>query len=385
MYILKKYLLDQKNGIETDLAWTERFARLMGLSVRGKSMIVCCIQLKNVKASENLDGIAQEAAAALEIRDCCFTQMEALSCAGAITLPDTPGVLWLEKFCDRFRTCMKEHLPSGTLVTMGVSLPADRIEMIPGLFNQADLALFNQIYDGADKSYLYEKEQGKSRQGRFQEIEHLKELNRGIEERDSGLFQIALRHMFDDIIRQRLGRTCLRRVLVELMAILFSVGLDEDIPFILQDEKNNSVLNFEFVYHMESIEREYESFLDVFLKIIHYLNQKEKRLLTYSNKVRCVMDYIEAYYDTHLELGVLADQAELSTNYLCYLFKKETGFRIVEYINLVRMEHAKDFIRSGGFSAAQVGEKVGFTDPSYFCTMFKRYTGSTITEYRNRG
>lgn len=384
MYILKKYLMDQKNTIETNLALTERFARLMGLPARGKSIVFCCIQLKDAAACRDLEGAAQDAAALLEIADSCFAQTDATSCLGALTLPDIPGVMSLEKLCDSFRAAMGEKMPPQTPITMGVSCPASRISEIPKLFNQADLALFNQVYDGAGKSYLYEKEQSKMSRGAFREFEHLKELTRGIEQRDSGLFRIALRHMFDDMIRQRLGRAALRRVLVELMAMLFSVGLDEDIPFVLRDEKNNAALNFEFVYHMESIELEYESFLDVFLKMIQYLNQKEKRLTAYSSKVRCVMDCIESHYEEHLELAFLADAVDLSTNYLCYLFKKETGFRIVEYINLVRMEHAKELIRTGKFSAAQVGEKVGFMDSSYFCTMFKRYTGSTVTEYRNR-
>lgn len=384
MYSIKKYLMDQRNGIETNLALTERFARLMGLVSRGKSIVFCCIQLKSAAICENPDRAAQNAAALLEIRDSCFTQVNAMSCLGAITLPDVPGVMSLERLCDRFRAAMKENLPPGTLVTMGVSRPAVLIGQIPDLFTQADLALFNQIYDGADRSYLYEKEQGRMNRGTFREIEHLRELRRGIELRDPGLFQIALRHMFDDMIGQRLGRAALRRTLVELMAMLFSVGLDEDIPFVLRDEKNNTALNFEFVYHMESIELEYESFLDVFLKMIQYLNQKEKRLIAYSSKVRCVMDCIESHYEERMELAALADTVGLSTNYLCYLFKKETGFRIVEYINLVRMEHAKDLIRGGRLSAAQVGEKVGFMDSSYFCTMFKRYTGYTVTEYRNR-
>lgn len=83
-------------------------------------------------------------------------------------------------------------------------------------------------------------------------------------------------------------------------------------------------------------------------------------------------------------LPALTEQAELSTNYLCHLFKKETGFRVVEYINLIRMERAKELLRARGLSAAQTADAVGFSDTAYFCTMFKRYTGLTVTDFRNR-
>lgn len=378
--VLENYLMSVQSGSATRTQ-SERFARMMGLQIRGKSMIgICILMEKSVLAEEA--ATVERILRSMGVVEACFVPGGERRFLGAATLRDVPGPRGLERLCDGLREELKALGGREMSVTLGVSLSGTEPDLVEDLLEQADLAAFYHIYDGTDRTYLWGQANCRPGSGTFREVEHLGELNKAITQLDPKLMEIALQHMFRDIAQCRLGRSQLRRVLVEVMALLFSAGLDGDIPFLLGAE-GNAALNFEFINHIESIETEYESFLAVFLQMIQYLWQKKQRVRQYSSKVRRVMGYIEENYWEKLELSVLAEKVGLSANYLCYLFKKETGFRVVEYVNLIRMERAKELIRDQGLSAAQAAEQVGFADTAYFCTMFKRYTGLTVTEYRN--
>lgn len=383
--VLENYLMKAREPDGINLAASERFCRLMGLPARGRCILVLQVELAPAPDQSRRDcaRAAEQAVRAQGVGDVCFVPVDHQGYLGALTLPGDGSQRAVQALCSRLRESLKENFGQGCAVTIGASRTGTGPAKLPELVAQADAAAFCRIYDGADCTYLYGQATRAGGEKAFREMDHLSELNRGVSQLDPEHFQVALRHMFDDITACRLGRTQLYKVLVEVMALMFVVGLDADIPFIVRTGADTGLLNFEFVYHMESIEVEYESFLDVFLRIIRHIRQKDQRVRQYSSKVRRVMEHIEANYQNRLELSALAGLVDLSANYLCYLFKKETGFRLVEYVNLVRMEQAKKFLQTSELTAGQVGERVGFSDAAYFCTMFKRYTGHTITEYRN--
>lgn len=52
------------------------------------------------------------------------------------------------------------------------------------------------------------------------------------------------------------------------------------------------------------------------------------------------------------------------------------------YILQRRFEHAKDLLRGGRMTVAEVSDACGFHDVSYFCAVFKRATGTTPGSWR---
>ncbi len=70
-------------------------------------------------------------------------------------------------------------------------------------------------------------------------------------------------------------------------------------------------------------------------------------------------------------------------NYLCSLFKKETGGTFVQYILRRRIEEAKFFLRYTENSVADIASFYQFSSQSYFIRRFKEVTGQTPVQYRN--
>ncbi|MCI6605779.1 MAG: helix-turn-helix domain-containing protein [Clostridiales bacterium] len=70
----------------------------------------------------------------------------------------------------------------------------------------------------------------------------------------------------------------------------------------------------------------------------------------------------------------------MTPNYISRLFKLETGLNIVQYINYMKLERAKDMLANTTDSIKLVSLHLGFDEPSYF--NFNKTYGMNPTEYR---
>ena len=89
----------------------------------------------------------------------------------------------------------------------------------------------------------------------------------------------------------------------------------------------------------------------------------------------------EHYREEQLNLSQVSESIGLSAVYFCSLFKEETGFTFVEYLNLVRIEQAKTLLRDSNMKIYQIALEVGYSNPSYFYEVFKKLTGKRPREY----
>lgn len=100
------------------------------------------------------------------------------------------------------------------------------------------------------------------------------------------------------------------------------------------------------------------------------------------NEVAVVKNYIYQHYDEDLNLETLAEKVYLSSGYLSFIFKKETGMNLNRYIRVFRMEKAGELLKNTNMKVAQVSEKVGFSNVSYFCRSFREFYGKSPESYR---
>ncbi|MDO5136547.1 MAG: response regulator [Eubacteriales bacterium] len=108
----------------------------------------------------------------------------------------------------------------------------------------------------------------------------------------------------------------------------------------------------------------------------------ERSMSASRDEVAVVKNYIYVHYQEDLSLETLAEKVYLSSGYLSFIFKKETGMNLNRYIRVVRMEKAKDLLCTTNMKVAQISEKVGFSNVSYFCRSFREYYGSSPESYR---
>ena len=83
-----------------------------------------------------------------------------------------------------------------------------------------------------------------------------------------------------------------------------------------------------------------------------------------------------------LSLDELAKSLNLSASRLRHLFKDETGLSPVQYLNVQRMEKAKELLETTFLSVKEVMLKVGVKDKSHFIRGFKKVYGLSPSQYR---
>lgn len=94
-----------------------------------------------------------------------------------------------------------------------------------------------------------------------------------------------------------------------------------------------------------------------------------------STAVRRAVVAIEERYAEDLSLQELADAARVSRFHLSRIFRREVGVTITEYLQAVRVERAKQALRSGT-SVTQTAARVGMS-PAHLIRVFRERTGLT--------
>jgi len=100
--------------------------------------------------------------------------------------------------------------------------------------------------------------------------------------------------------------------------------------------------------------------------------------------VKKAQEFIETNFQNKITVDELASMLAVSRRNLERRFKKATANTVVEYIQRVKIEAAKQSLESSRENVNEVMYKVGYSDPKAFRTTFKRITGLSPVQYRNR-
>lgn len=97
----------------------------------------------------------------------------------------------------------------------------------------------------------------------------------------------------------------------------------------------------------------------------------------HSSAVKAKHTIDRIYSDPTLGLASLASQLNVTGPYLSRAFKKEYQQGISEYINKVRIGHAKELILRGNLNMKEIALRVGFSSDVNFIRVFKKYENTT--------
>ena len=83
-------------------------------------------------------------------------------------------------------------------------------------------------------------------------------------------------------------------------------------------------------------------------------------------------------------LSELSDEYHMSVCYLSHLFKKITGYSVMQYLSMCRLSLARQLLSETELSITEIVYASGFSDTSNFSRFFKREVGLSPIEYRRR-
>lgn len=100
--------------------------------------------------------------------------------------------------------------------------------------------------------------------------------------------------------------------------------------------------------------------------------------------VREAQQIIENNYREKMTVDELAGELAMSRRSLERRFKKATSNTVVEYLQRVKVEAAKNQLETSRKNVNEVMYEVGYSDTKSFRMVFKRFTGLSPVEYRNK-
>ncbi|MBE9044257.1 helix-turn-helix transcriptional regulator [Pleurocapsales cyanobacterium LEGE 10410] len=100
-------------------------------------------------------------------------------------------------------------------------------------------------------------------------------------------------------------------------------------------------------------------------------------------KLKAVIDYIQAHLEKNIRLGDLANAAQISSSYyFCRLFKQATGITPYQCVIRQRIELGKQLLKQPDLPIVEIALSCGFSSQSSFTTAFRKHMGVTPRYFR---
>ncbi|WP_462409561.1 response regulator transcription factor [Neobacillus sp. Marseille-QA0830] len=115
-------------------------------------------------------------------------------------------------------------------------------------------------------------------------------------------------------------------------------------------------------------------------KMIDWLITVRKE--TKHKAVEKACDYIKNNYFRDLSLQEVSEYVEMNPTYFSLLFKEEMNQSYIKYLTQMRMEKAKELLRSGQ-KVGEVSELVGYHSYKHFSELFKKHVGVKPGQFRD--
>lgn len=94
-----------------------------------------------------------------------------------------------------------------------------------------------------------------------------------------------------------------------------------------------------------------------------------------------VADYLESNLSSHVTIEQICRDNLIGRSQLQKIFKEHCNLGIIEYFSLLKINAAKEMIRTNRMNFTQISEHLGYTSIHYFSRQFKKVTGMTPSEY----
>jgi len=102
-----------------------------------------------------------------------------------------------------------------------------------------------------------------------------------------------------------------------------------------------------------------------------------------SSFVNNSITYIKNNFKNKISLEDIAHNVSISPFHFSRLFKKETGYSPYEYIIMIRLNHAKNLLKTSNMLIKTIAFDCGFNSESNFVITFKKHTNMSPRQFRN--
>lgn len=100
--------------------------------------------------------------------------------------------------------------------------------------------------------------------------------------------------------------------------------------------------------------------------------------------VDMIIRFLSDNLDKSFKTEDIAKHFNYSSSYLFNIFKKRTGYSLIHFFNLKKVQKACEYLKYTDLSVKEISYKMSFQDPLYFSRTFKKYIGVSPRTYRRQ-
>ena len=285
--------------------------------------------------------------------------------------------LFLENRLEQIISAVLKHL--NLSITIGVGNAKNGLYDIAASYKESLVALKNKLTEGMNRIITYcsvedleIKVNPFTAWHRNQLLIHMRTSDR------KEVFKL-IDQIFSEIRKENLHHEILYVICVELISVCMEFIIETRLP--VKEIVPNNFLNI--IDEIQSkgsvneikewVERIYANVMETACR---YRNSRKSKL------INDVKKYIqECYMKSGLSIEEISKNLYVNYSHLCFVFKKETGMTIHDYLTEFRMKKAKELFDGGNSLVLDVAEKVGYSDANYFGKCFKKYYGIAPSKY----
>ncbi|MCI6042739.1 response regulator [bacterium] len=98
-----------------------------------------------------------------------------------------------------------------------------------------------------------------------------------------------------------------------------------------------------------------------------------------------IEQYLQQHYaEKSLSVNQIAEHLYFENSYIRRVFKMQTGKTIIQRLEEIRIEKARELLAEGTYKNSEVAELTGYCDQYYFSKRFKLFCGCSPSEYQKR-
>lgn len=179
-----------------------------------------------------------------------------------------------------------------------------------------------------------------------------------------------------------LGNSMWDEARLHTLAVILAIGIRFDAENVSFSEIFNKRYDYiEKTGRIEDIRSLKLWFTNYFAWIMDYSSTK-LNLLETDVIVKAKRYLADNYEDVDLSLAKVAEYVGLNEKYFTNRFTKETGENFSSYLTGLRMQKAKELLKTTTFKVYEISEMVGYRNTEHFNRMFKKWNGISPAQYR---
>ncbi|RFU62951.1 helix-turn-helix domain-containing protein [Peribacillus glennii] len=178
--------------------------------------------------------------------------------------------------------------------------------------------------------------------------------------------------------------------MLEVKYVVFDNDFQErlnQLPIVCQGSDNiEEMLELVFKEGIDTLPWYLEIATHTFITALYYMIRFQRiEISTNPQKSRVVdqiKENIQESYKNEISLDHLAQFVGHSKNYICKIFKENTGMTINLYLNKVRIDKAAELLVNTNLDIAEISKEVGYNNIFHFIKTFKKIVGTSPGNFR---